>query len=310
MSPFAYETATAADVEARAQSLVGRALIDIDPLAPMVPSSARTKGIVGRIYEGAFDIPANSIAGPDFPGAAIELKSVPIMLARGEAKAKERISVGMIDFEALALETWDTASVRKKLDRILLIFYGWQPLQPIARFQTLASGIWHADASTLAAIQADWETIANLARTGRRDDVSESLTSVLGAATKGPGHGSRSRAWSLKQPFVGWLYGSMRGEDLVPFVAATADPAAAFEVALLATLEPHIGLSLERLATSSGLAGIGGKAAASQIVRSLIGERPRGRHGDFERFRYRDQDRPGGFARQDHRANVLSGIRP
>ena len=211
-SEFNYRTATRQEIRGQAERIVGKLLIDLQPTAPMVPSSPQTKGVVGGIYEAAFGIPPNSIAGPDFPGASIELKSVPILVAGGETRAKERISIAMIDFAALPLQTWDTAAVRKKLDQMLMIFYGWEPLQPIARFKTLAAGIWSPDSSTLQTIRADWQTIRDLVAAGRRDQVSESLTSILGAATKGPGHGSRSRAWSLKQPFVGWLYKEMAGK--------------------------------------------------------------------------------------------------
>jgi len=282
--PFPYATATVSEIEERARSLVGRALIEIDPTAPMQPSSAQTKGRVGRIYESAFDIPPNSVAGPDFPGAGIELKSVPVLLTPGSAKAKERISVGMIDFDRLATEEWATAAVRKKIERMLVIFYAWEPLRPIASFRTLVAGIWEPDESTLAGIRSDWDLIAGLVRSGRRDDVSESLTTMLGAATKGPGHGSRSRAWSLKQPFVTWLYEVMRGREALPIGPIAANPEAAFETRVLEQLRPHIGQSLGALAASIGRPDLGGKAATSQIVRTLIGERPRGRHGDFERF--------------------------
>ena len=198
MLPFDYRTATAEEIETRARALVGKWLIDIDPTAPMVPSSARTKGTVGRIFETAFGIPANSVPGPDFPSAGIELKSVPIQVIRGESRAKERISVGMIDFQRLASETWDTATVRRKLDHLLLIFYGWEPLQPIA--------------------------------------------------------------------------------------TADLDPAAAFEAHILGLLRPHVGIAFDELARLVDRPELGGKAATSQIVRALVGERPRGRHGDFERF--------------------------
>jgi DNA mismatch repair protein MutH len=282
--PFDYRTATAEEIETQARALVGKWLIDIDPTAPMVPSSARTKGTVGRIFETAFGIPANSVPGPDFPSAGIELKSVPIQVIRGESRAKERISVGMIDFQRLASETWDTATVRRKLDHLLLIFYGWEPLQPIARFQTLCAGIWRPDESTLSGIRSDWETIANLARGGRRDEVSESLTSILGAATKGRGHGSTTRAWSLKQPFVSWLYGLTRGTESAPIATADPDPAAAFEAHILGLLRPHVGIAFDELARVVDRPELSGKAATSHIVRALVGEHPRGRHGDFERF--------------------------
>ena len=117
----------------------------------------------------------------------------------------------MIDFDGLAVEVWDTASVLEEARDVFSIFYRWEPLRPIASFRTLAAGTWRPDSTTWASLRADWETIRGLIVDGRRDEVSESLTRVLGAATKGPGHGSISRAWSLKQPFVTSIYRDMTG---------------------------------------------------------------------------------------------------
>lgn len=284
MESFPYRTASAEEIAERARSLVGRTLIELYPSAPMVPSSPATKGVVGRIYEAYFDIPQNSIAGPDFPGAGIELKSVPILLTGSEARAKERISVGMIDFDRLRVEVWDTASVRKKLDCMLLIFYGWQPLQPIARFKTLAAGVWSPDAETWRAVEADWHTIRSHVAAGRRGEVSESLTRVLGAATKGPGHGSISRAWSLKQPFVGWIFRTMTANTLPVSETNRADPARVFEGEILDRLRPHVGRSFDALAIVAGRAGSGGKNAVASITRALLGQPTGGRSGEFARF--------------------------
>ena len=280
MTPFPHATADAAEIQARAASLIGKRLLELQPtLAPMVPSSPATKGVVGRIYEACFDIPQNSRPGPDFEGAAVELKSVPILISGSEARAKERISVGMIDFEGLALETWATAHARHKLQRLLLIFYRWEPFRPIASFQTLAAGIWSPDAESWSGMKADWELIRGLAAAGRRQDVSESLTRLLGAATKGPGHGSVSRAWSLKQPFVGWIYRQMTGDaqlDVVP----DSDPAAVFEADVLVMLRSRVGATLDTLGGAPGA----GKAAGARSVRRLLGLPATGRSGEFERY--------------------------
>lgn len=285
MSTFDYQTATAGQIGDLAAILVGRTLIELQPtLAPMVPSSPATKGVVGRVYEACFGIPQNSRPGPDFPGAAIELKSVPILVTGTEARAKERISLGMIDFERLEAERWESASVRKKLDKMLLIFYGWHPLQPIARFRTLAAGVWSPDAETWRAVEADWRRIQSLVAAGRRSEVSESLTRVLGAATKGPGHGSISRAWSLKQPFVGWIYASMTEKAPIAIDVVAVDPAAAFESKTLAGLRPYVGMSFDALAEAAGRSHYGGKNAVATIVRSLVGERAVRQTGEFARF--------------------------
>lgn len=284
MVPFPHSTATAEQIESRAKELVGRPLMDLQPaLDPRQPSSPRNKGIVGRIYEACFDIPPNSRAGPDFEGAGIELKSVPIHVKGGEAAAKERISLGMIDFSTLPDEVWQTAGVRRKLGRMLLIFYGWEPLTMIGRFRTLAAGLWEPDETSLRSIEADWKLIRDMVADGRRTDLSESLTKVLGAATKGPGHGSNTRAWSLKQPFVSWIYSVMIGRTAgSPTTSIT--PATTFEEATLARLQPHIGQSFDRLATVVRRTGLGGKNASASIVRAILGQRPHGKQGDFERF--------------------------
>ena len=104
---------------------------------------------------------------------------------------------------SLASETWLTATARGKLEHSLLVFYEWSPLRPMGFFKVLEAGIWSPDAATLQTIEQDWARSSDSRSTGRRDEVSESLTILLGAATKGAGHGSTSRAWSLKQPFVG-----------------------------------------------------------------------------------------------------------
>ena len=284
MREFDYRTATQPEIEEVARRFVGRLLIDLQPTAPMDPSSPRNKGVVGRIYEATFGIPANSIRGPDFPGAGMELKSVPIILTGGEAKAKERISIAMIDFAGLR----SRPGIRRKSGRnsigCCMIFYGWEPLQPIARFKTLVTGIWSPDESTLRTIQADWERIRGLVVANCRSEVSESLSSILGAATKGAGHGSVSRAWSLKQPFVGWIYREMTGDEPVPSETAAPDPAAEFEARTLATLSSYVGRPFDQLASLAGREGKQGKAAVAQIVRALIGERAKGRSGDFLRF--------------------------
>ena len=96
---FDYVTATRGQIESLASDLVGvpldRLTIDVDPERLRVPSSRSNKGIVGRVYESYFGIPGNNRSEADFPGAMIELKSVPILLEGSEARAKERVSVGI-----------------------------------------------------------------------------------------------------------------------------------------------------------------------------------------------------------------------
>ena len=146
------------------------------PYLRIQPSGSRRIRSLGRTFQ-----------------ARIELKSVPVLVAGAEARAKERISVGMIDFEGLAVESGIRRVSGRSSSRMLLIFYGWQPLQPSRAFKTLAAGIWSTRRGDVVgrprptgrpSVASSWQVAGS--------EVSESLTRVLGAATKGTGHGSIS----------------------------------------------------------------------------------------------------------------------
>jgi len=284
--PFNYRTAAQDEIENEGRWLVGRTLDELETSTNLTrPSSPATKGMVGRAIEAYFGIEQNSRHEPDFRGAGIELKSVPIQRTRAEARAKERISLGMIDWVNLPLETWSTATARQKLEHLMLVFYEWSPFRPMGFFKVLAAGIWTPDAASLEAIERDWTTIRQLEIDGRRAAASESLTALLGAATKGAGHGSTSRAWSLKQPFVGWIYRSMVGEVQVPpATKIRVDPAAEFERAVLAKLRLVEGKTIREVARIAGTSVNRAKSASANVTRTYLGEKAKGRSGDFDRF--------------------------
>ena len=190
----------------------------------------------------------------------------------------------MINFLTLPTERWESAPVRKKLDDLLLIFYRWDPLLPIARFETLAAEIWQPDAESLRQMQLDWESVRELVGTGRRDEVSEGSTRLLGAATKGLGHGSTSRAWSLKQTFVGYIYRSLTSEYPIT-TTASIDPGATFEREVAPRASSRTSAARWQTSPRSSVAPTRqGRRRSARTVRALIGQHGTGRTGDFERF--------------------------
>ena len=167
----------------------------------------------------------------------------------------------------------------------MLVFYEWSAYGPIACFKVLAARIWTPDAASLEAIEQDWATIRQLEIEGRRAAASESLTTLLGAATKGAGHGSTSRAWSLKQPFVGWIYRSMVGEVQTPITTKhRVDPAGDFERNILAKLHAVEGKTIAEAARIAGTTVSRAKSASANVVRTYLGEKSKGRAGDFDRY--------------------------
>jgi DNA mismatch repair protein MutH len=212
MAGFNPKTADEAQILARASSLLGRSLGDLDDLTdaalPVVG-----KGSAGLLLERHFGIAANAISAPDFDGAGIELKVVPVVVgSKGQRRIKERTVISMIDYDAIVEEDWATAHVRSKLE-VLLVFYEVLVDEPIEAFPILRVLRWGPDEITTPLIEHDWEAIRTKVARGHAEDLTESEGYVLGACTKGPGGGTlkpqpRSsiqapgRAFALKPTFM------------------------------------------------------------------------------------------------------------
>ncbi len=216
----------------------------------------------------------------------------------------------MIDWTSLATETWATAKARRKLEHLMLIFYEWHPLLPLGRFQTLVAGLWEPDAATLAMIEQDWLTIQRLAIEGRRSRSQREPNPALGAATKGAGHGSISRAWSLKQPFVGWIYRAMAGSSPPPPRTVALDPEQEFERGISARFASIEGKTIAQVATLLGIS-----AGERQVVRRASHPGLCGREGAravwrVRPIRHRTQDGPTRREGPTRRVDVVSELRP
>jgi DNA mismatch repair protein MutH len=212
MPGFDPKTAAEGEILARASLLPGRVLGDLEDLTD-ASVAAVGKGSAGLLIERFFGIDANALSAPDFVGAGIELKVVPVVVgSKGRRRIKERTVISMIDYDALVDETWATAHVRSKLE-VLLVFYEVYVGQPIETFPILRFLRWGPDAVTAPLLEHDWEAIRSKVATGHAEELTESEGYILGACTKGPGGGLLrdqprssvqvpSRAFALKPTFM------------------------------------------------------------------------------------------------------------
>jgi DNA mismatch repair protein MutH len=212
MRAFDPNTADEADILARASELPGRSLGELEDVTgaalPVVG-----KGSAGLLIERFFGITANSISAPDFLGAGLELKVVPVVVgSKGQRRIKERTVISMIDYSKIVEETWATAHVRSKLE-VLLVFYEVIVGEPLETFTILRVLRWGPDRITEPLLEHDWEAIRSKVASGHAENLTESEGYVLGACTKGPGGGvlrsqprsrteAPSRAFALKPTFM------------------------------------------------------------------------------------------------------------
>lgn len=227
-----YSTESEAVVVAHARTLVGRTLRDLygDDVDPV-----RGKGAFGQLVELVhFGYEPNTVPGPDFRVARLELKATGAERKSMGWRAKERLVLSNINYRGLAEETDFRASTfYLKNARLLIVVYHWVAGQGPSDYRVVGVGVVEIDLldpSDRAIIEDDWEKIRLAVIQGRAHELSEADTNYLKATRKGAGTGrddrsqpnssipAPNRAYSFKQSFLTRL--------IQPFLAAQPGPRA------------------------------------------------------------------------------------
>ncbi|QKQ23884.1 hypothetical protein HUE58_01500 [Candidatus Ruthia endofausta] len=110
----------------RAFSLIGKSFEDISNLSqhPQGEINNKNKGNTDNFIEQHwFGIKNNSTPGLDLLEAGIELKACPLKLSNKTLVVKERTKICSINYLALINETWAKSHVKRKLKKVLFVFY-------------------------------------------------------------------------------------------------------------------------------------------------------------------------------------------
>ncbi len=198
-----------------AASLKGKRVKDLGD----VELNSKNKGNVGNIIEEkGFGIKNNNDAEPDFKQLGIELKVLPLKKGRGrDLLVKERTKICSIDYRKLVGEKWKSSHAKRKLDKILFVFFEHNSSNPI-NSRILDFHLFCLESSEEPLIRSDWERTRRLVRDGFAHTLSESQNLILAASRAGEGklpetqwpeqpnqtHAQRARrrAFSLKPSFT------------------------------------------------------------------------------------------------------------
>jgi DNA mismatch repair endonuclease MutH len=213
---FDYRTASESAILDLAAELPGLNLGDIPGSTFKTSDPRRGRGDAGKAVEAFFGIPPNSRPGADFPGAGIELKSVPLIQKSVGLRVDQRTVIAQINYGLIATEDWETASVRRKL-RILFVFFERLRDLPKASWPIVHVALWHPDPSVEEGVRRDWERVRDKVASGLAHELSEADGRILGPCTKSDdgvrrqtqpfnAQNARPRAWALKPPFVLGIY--------------------------------------------------------------------------------------------------------
>lgn len=248
-----------------------------------------TKNVLGDVMEWYFGIPKNNSPLPDFPSAKVELKIVPLKRLDRRVTVKEPTSISMIDYMQLLEERWESASVRKKLDRVLFVLFIINPGDLMAS-PVRDVLLWEPGIVDNAVFEIDWTRTWKMVADGRAHHLSESQAEALAARRKGTGgpgekgreqpkspEKAKSRAWSLKSSFTRQIFQErvLRRPYESAFEQSLAEVRASglksAEGRILASLRRFKGQPLERIAAETGVPIGNGKNLAATIIKRSLG---------------------------------------
>ena len=248
-----------------ASRLTGKSLAELVDFPDDVMNK-RNKGDLGSLLETFYfehRPPTNS--GPDFEEAGVELKATGVVPHKFlKYKAKERLVLTMINFEEIVNEKWETSTLLKKCQLMLIMFYLYQKhVEVIDRKFVIDPLLYRMYEWDLAQIRTDWEAIRAKVIDGKAHELSEGDTVYLGAARKGSGGpneplrkqpnssvGAKARAFSFKAPYVDAL---ISGEKVLPDVLDITEEVS-FEEAVRRRFSKFEGQTVAEIATCFGLA--------------------------------------------------------
>ena len=240
-----YKNASIEDILRRADELVGSSIHellsserqDYSPWSSLEEVKRLDKFIKGKgpvgvaVEELVFGMKADNKQEADFSGAGVELKTTglkeqKIKTARGaagELVAKERLTLGLINYKTVVNENWLDSSVVKKCSALLLLFYiyekGVHCFDLRWKSRSYIENFFNLPEQFITQIRADWSTIVEKIRAGEAHLLSSGDTSYLEASRKGSSTEApveqpysrtkaKKRAFALKAEFVDHLFRS------------------------------------------------------------------------------------------------------
>lgn len=281
-------------IESYAKQLEGRTFRDVIELGINPEGVERDydrknyKGSLGTLIEERFfGYEANSDSSADLAEAGIEVKSTPFnRKANGDISAGERLSLSMIPFDREIEDDFYDSHLWEKCGRILLIYYERDKSlehldQRIAYVQ-----LFTPPQEDLEIIRDDYEKIVSYIKAGKAEELSEGMTTYLGASTKGataeksivkqfyPPHSpAKKRGFSFKRQYMDYvlhhyIMGAPRDESIVKDPAALKEMT--FEDYVLSRINAHIGKTDRELCEMLGIPYKGNKAQWTQISYALL----------------------------------------
>ena len=169
----------------------------------------QNKGWAGQVCERHLDLPLNSARSPNF--GSWELKVIPLKYKRNcELVFKETMAICMIDKVEVAKKRFYDSHLLRKLSKMVVVarIVGGHYTDPSYVHKVVDFVL---SEELYEEIERDYDEVRNVIRDPKRgfDCLTGRMGTWVQPRTKGPGHGSRSRAFYARKELLGEIFGEL-----------------------------------------------------------------------------------------------------
>lgn len=166
----------------------------------------KNKGWAGHVLERYLGLPINSAQSPNF--GSWELKIVPLKRnSSGELQVKETMAITMIDAYNVLQTPFEQSHLFSKLRKAVVCARLFESQCDDRSLLVRVATFNLDDPAMLAQVRADYESVREKIRTKGFDELTGTMGLLVQPRTKGPGHGSTSRAFYARTGFVAKILG-------------------------------------------------------------------------------------------------------
>lgn len=163
------------------------------------------KGWAGHVLECYLGLGLNSCQAPN--GESWELKLVPLKLSGTMYVPKETMAITMINAEEVARTPFEESHLLRKLRSLIICGRVFETKEE-KRSLLLSVGIFDLiDKEIWQRVKSDYELVQKTINSLGFDALTGKMGTLIQPRTKGPGHGSRSRAFYARTGFVSKILG-------------------------------------------------------------------------------------------------------
>lgn len=234
MSLLKYNNKDINSILSYSRKLVGKSIGEISDEI-LVPFGSNKGGVGQYIEKHYFGIKNNSLQEPDFIEVGMELKVTPLKRNKhNQLKAKERLVLTMINYENDHCVEFYSSHLYNKIKHVLIVTYLYEKHVDSNDFKIIDSLEYTIPPEDLATIIEDYKIVLKMISEGRAHEISESLTTYLGACTKGANGSSvriqpnsdipaKQRAWSFKPSYMNYFYDKINANSEIVSISEGLD---------------------------------------------------------------------------------------